>query len=64
MKLNRIQEVLDKKNMTQKELAKKMGISTVTCSHWCSGKSNPPLKKLVLVSEVLEVSLYELIVDK
>ena len=50
--------------MTQKELAKKMGISTVTCSHWCSGKSNPPLKKLVLVSEVLEVSLSELIVDK
>ena len=63
MILNRIQEVLEKSGKSQKWLAEEVGTTTVTVNKWCKNKSQPPLKKLYLISTLLDCSLVELIVD-
>ena len=61
MKYNRIKECLVERDLTQKWLAEKLDISTVTVNMWCNNKSQPPLKKMFEISEVLNVKPSELI---
>ena len=58
---DRIFEVLKEKGMSQKEFAAKTGIAESTISDWKKKKTNPVSDKILIISEVLGVSPYELL---
>lgn len=55
-----LQKLRNSKNISQEQLADKIGVSRQSISAWESGKSSPELEKLVALSELFEVSLDEL----
>lgn len=61
MKYNRLKECLAEKDLSQKWLSEKLEVSTVTVNMWCKNKSQPPLKKIYKISEVLNIKPSELI---
>lgn len=55
---SRIRNVLDLRQMTQADLARKTGFSTALISQICSGKTNSPhFNIMVGIADALEVSL-------
>ena len=50
-----LKELLNSKGLKQKWLAEKIGVSEVTVSNWCAGKSTPKKINLQKLSEILEV---------
>ena len=60
MELLRLKELLKEKNMTGKDLADKVGVSTVTISNISSGNSFPKSELLIYIAEALEVSVKDL----
>ena len=58
---DRIFELLKEKGMSQKEFASKTGIAESTISDWKKKKTNPVSDKILIISEVLGVSPYELL---
>jgi transcriptional regulator with XRE-family HTH domain len=58
----RLKEILVKKQLSQAKLARAMGISTVSMSAWATGKAMPSVESLIRISEILEVSLDELVI--
>ena len=61
-RINRIKEVLVRKGMSQKELAQIMDKNIHTISNWCINKSQPHLKELRKVAQILDVDICELLV--
>ena len=57
----RIFEILQKKKMTQKEFSNRTGIPQSTVSDWKSKKINPASDKILIISDVLDVSPYFLL---
>lgn len=47
--------------MSQKELAKKLNITDKAVSKWERGISFPDISMLIPISEVLEISLYDIL---
>lgn len=64
MKLNRIKLVLVEKEVSQTELAKKLGKSFSTINAYCSNRKQPSLELLNKIADILSVSMKDLIVDK
>ena len=58
---NIISELRNKKNLTQKELADKLGISDKAVSRWETGKSFPDLDMLFRISKFFNVSFENLL---
>ena len=58
---DRIFELLKENGMSQKEFAAKTGIAESTISDWKKKKTNPVSDKILIISEVLGVSPYELL---
>ena len=58
---DRIFELLKERKMTQKEFAKKTGISESSISDWKKKRTNPVSDKILIICEVLGVSPYELL---
>jgi transcriptional regulator with XRE-family HTH domain len=56
-----LKQLLNSKGLKQKWLANKIGVSEVTVSSWCSGKSVPHKAHLQKISELLEVPLKTII---
>lgn len=56
-----LKEILKTKGIKQKWLASKLGVSEVTISNWVTEKSAPSQKSLGKLSELLDISLKELI---
>lgn len=48
-------------NITQEELAKLLHVSRATISNWETGRNYPDIETIVLISEVLEISLDQLL---
>ena len=63
-KLNRIKEVLVREGVSQKSLAKTMNKTEYTVSNWCINKSQPHLKELFKIAEILEIEVCELLAKK
>jgi putative transcriptional regulator len=61
-RINRIKEILVIKGMSQKALAEKLGRSTTTVASICNNKSQPHLKELKRIAEILDVDIRELLV--
>ncbi|RXK46504.1 helix-turn-helix transcriptional regulator [Aquirufa rosea] len=57
----RLKEILEKKRMTQVELSKKLGVSTVTVNLWAKNKSEPSLRMILKICEILKIKLSELV---
>lgn len=60
----RIKELLKERNMTQKELAQKIGVSTVSLNRYMTGKGNPSVSSLEKIAEALDVEISELFVHR
>lgn len=61
-KLNRIKEVLVRQGVSQKDLAAQLEKTNHTVSNWCINKSQPHLKELYKIAEILEVDVCDLLV--
>lgn len=64
MKLNRIKLVLVEQDVSQTELAKKLGKSFSTINAYCCNRKQPSLELLNQIADVLSVKMKDLIVDK
>ncbi len=58
---NRLQEVLDIRDMTQKELAITLGVGTATVNRWVQNVYEPDLNTLIKLSKLFDVSIDYLI---
>ena len=56
-----IKEKRKEKSLTQEELASKLSISDKAVSKWERGLSLPDISLLIPLSEILDISLYELL---
>lgn len=61
-RINRIKEVLVIKGISQKELAVQMEKNPNTITSICNNKSQPHLKDLKRIAEILDVDIRELLV--
>ena len=60
-KINRIKEVLVIKDMSQKDLASKVGRTANSIAAVCNNKSQPHLKDLRKMARILDVDIRELL---
>jgi transcriptional regulator with XRE-family HTH domain len=63
VQLNRIKIVLVEKGMTNKTLAKKLGVYEPTVSRWCTNDAQPSLYTLYEISKILSVDIRDLLVS-
>lgn len=49
--------------LTQKELADRLGVKESTVSMWCAGKRIPPMKRITEIAEILNVTTSDLLGD-
>lgn len=54
--INRIEMQLKRKNMSQRDLAEKLGVSEVTVSRWLSGDRDPSIETLNKIADALETT--------
>ena len=59
--INRLKVVLVEKNLTSKWLAEQLGKNEATISRWCTNDVQPNLNTLAKISELLNISISELI---
>ena len=59
--LNQLKLVLVKKKKTNKWLAEQLGVNHATVSKWCTNTTQPDLMTLKKISELLDVSVSEII---
>lgn len=62
-KFNRIKEILVREGVSQKDLALQLDKNEHTVSNWCINKSQPHLKDLFKIAEILKVDVCELLVS-
>lgn len=55
--MNRIKKLRKKSGLTQKQLAKKIGVNTVTLSRYETGDRKPKIDKLLKMSKIFGVKL-------
>lgn len=58
-----LQEVLDRANVSQHELARRLGVSPPMVHYWSSGKKLPSVKRLPKIAAALECSIDDLFCD-
>jgi len=59
--IKRLQDEIDKKGITQRELAKLTGVTEVTISRYLSGERKPRIEIIAKIAEVLNVSVDHLL---
>ena len=59
--LNQLKLVLVKKKKTNKWLAEQLGVNQTSVSKWCTNTIQPDLMTLKKISELLDVSVSEII---
>lgn len=60
----RIKNIREEKNLTQQQIAEALGISVHTISKYEQGQREPSLDVMGKIADILEVELFELMVDK
>lgn len=61
---NKLYELRKQKGLSQEELANKLNVSRQTVSKWELGDSTPDMEKLIVLSDLFEISLDELVLGK
>lgn len=59
----RIFEIMKEQKISQRELARRTGMTASTISDWNTKKTNPSADKLLVISQALGVSVEDLLVD-
>lgn len=59
--MNEIRRLREQRNMTQEELAKKIGVGRSTVAKWESGDNMPRAKQLIALSQFFEVKVDSLL---
>jgi len=62
-KIDKIKEVLVRKGISQKQLAAQLEKNEHTVSNWCINKSQPHLRDLQKIAELLEVDICDLLIS-
>ncbi len=62
--MTKLGEILKKRGIKQKHIAKKLEVSEATVSHWVKGKNMPKAKHILKLTLLLNVSIEELINEK
>ncbi|MBO5630490.1 MAG: helix-turn-helix transcriptional regulator [Aeriscardovia sp.] len=62
--LNRLKAVLADSGKTNKWLAEQLGKDPVTISKWCTNTSQPDLQTLAKISDLLNVNIRELLINR
>lgn len=57
-------EALQLREMSQRELARSIGVSSTTASQWCQGKKVPRADKIDAICTVLNIKRSDLMLDK
>ncbi len=52
-----LKKIIFEKNITQKDVAKKLGVAQAMISQWLAGDKNPTLNTLTRIADVLGVSV-------
>ncbi|GHN01553.1 hypothetical protein WSM22_30420 [Cytophagales bacterium WSM2-2] len=60
--INKVKEVLFFQKKTQRWLANELGISTTAMTKICNNKTQPHLKDLKRIAQILDVDIRELLV--
>ena len=63
-RLNRLKEILVREGVSQKDLALRLGKNEHTVSNWCINKSQPHLKDLYKIAEILSVDVCDILISK
>lgn len=61
---NKFYHLRKQKGLSQEELANCLNVSRQTISKWEVGDSTPDMEKLIAISDLFEISLDELVMDK
>ena len=61
---NKLYNLRKQKVLSQEELANRLNVSRQTISKWEVGDATPDMKKLIAISDMFEISLDELVMDK
>ncbi|HET6255363.1 MAG TPA: helix-turn-helix transcriptional regulator [Puia sp.] len=61
---NRIKLVLYERERSNKWLAEKLSVKSVTVSKWCTNVNQPSIATLFKIADVLEIGVCELLVTK
>ena len=61
---NKLYDLRKQNGFSQEEFANRLNVSRQTVSKWEVGDSTPDLEKLVAISDLFEISLDELVLDK
>ena len=61
MEINRLKVILAEKGRTNKWLAEQLGKDQAVISKWCTNTTQPDLMTLKKISELLDVSVSEII---
>ena len=62
--LNRLKAVLADSGKTNKWLAEQLGKDPVTVSKWCTNTTQPDMYTLAKISDLLNVNIRELLVNR
>ncbi len=57
-------ELRAEKNMSQRDLAEKLGISSAAIGMYESGKRTPPLKKAILIAKLFDIQVENILFSK
>lgn len=61
---NKLYNLRKQKGLSQEELANRLNVSRQTISKWEVGDSTPDMEKLTAISDMFDISLDELVMDK
>ena len=61
---NKLYHLRQQKGLSQEELANRLNVSRQTISKWEVGDSTPDMEKLIAISDMFQISLDELVMDK
>lgn len=60
----RLKYYINKYDMTQSELAKRLGVSTQSVTNWCKGAKSPRMDKVDAMCEIFHCKRTDLMEDK
>ena len=61
---NKLYTLRKQRGLSQEELANRLNVTRQTVSKWEVGDSTPDMEKLAAISELFDISLDELVLDK
>lgn len=58
-----LREAMQLRDMSQRELARRIGVSSTTVSEWCSGRISPRMDKIDAICRILNIKRSDLMLS-